>query len=173
MFAAPPALSIAFVLLALALCPPAQAAAKIGQPAPACTLAALGERPLRSLDMLRGKVVYVDFWASWCPPCAKSFPRLDALSKELAGRGFEVLGVNVDEQPGDAEAFLARRPVGFGLAATPRGECPRAFGVEAMPSGYLIDRNGILRSVHAGYRDGDERALRAAVIEVLDADTQP
>ena len=111
--------------------------------------------------------MYLDFWASWCVPCHAAFPRLEALRTEFHERGFEVLGVSLNENRDDALAFLARYPVSFALASDLSGDCPAAFGVEAMPSGYLIDRAGIVRSVFIGFRPSDAGKLRAEVLRWL------
>jgi thiol-disulfide isomerase/thioredoxin len=103
------------------------------------------------LSDLRGKVVLVDFWASWCAPCKASFPALDGLYRELHDRGFEVLAVNVDERRRDADAFLARRSPALTVLFDPKGASPAAFNVRAMPTSALIDRTGTIRFTHEGY----------------------
>lgn len=121
------------------------------------------------LEELRaGKVLYLDFWASWCASCAKSFPFLNALAEELGDRGV-VVAVNLDENPADARAFLARHPVRFPVLFDPGAQCARAFAVEGMPATYLIDRLGQVRYRHLGFRPGEARALRAKALELADA----
>jgi len=142
-------------------------AATVGQPVPACELHPLQGSQRVALDEFRGSVLYVDFWASWCRPCAKSFPFLNAIDEEFRDRGLRVLGVNLDEQVPQAEQFLAKFPARFALAADPSGRCPRAFGVAAMPSSYLIDRKGIVRHVHRGFRSDDAAELREMVQGLL------
>jgi thiol-disulfide isomerase/thioredoxin len=142
-------------------------AAEVGQRAPSCQAKALdGSGPL-DLAGRSGKVVYIDFWASWCGPCVESFPFLDQLHKELKSEGFDVLGVNLDERPADAQAFLHKRPVGFTLVADPEGRCPRVYDVQAMPSSYLVDRQGVIRQVHRGFKSSDKKAIRDQVIQLL------
>jgi thiol-disulfide isomerase/thioredoxin len=137
-------------LLAGAL--PAAAAVAEGAPAPAIVAAPLraGEPPV-SLAGLKGRVVYVDFWASWCVPCRSSMPVLDGLARRFGARGFSVVGVNKDTSPADAERFLRRVPVAFSLVSDADDAIARAFDVKAMPSGYLIDRGGVVRAVHRGF----------------------
>jgi thiol-disulfide isomerase/thioredoxin len=138
-----------------------------GTSAPGCRFAQLAGRPGGDLQQFHGRVVYLDFWASWCAPCAQAFPFLNALHKEFGGRGLAVVGVNVDELPADALRFLQRTPATFAIGADATGSCPRAFGVEAMPTSYLIDRSGTIRHVHAGFRAGDVADLRRRVEQLL------
>jgi len=120
---------------------------------------------------LRGKVLYVDFWASWCGPCAKAFPFLNAMNEKYRDRGLHILAINVDEKAEDAKDFLSRHPASFTLAADSSGRCPADFGVQAMPSSFLIDRNGIVRYVHLGFRTGDAEKIRGEIEQVLSAST--
>lgn len=104
-----------------------------------------------ALASYKGQVVLVDFWASWCVPCRTSFPALDALYKQYRDRGLVVIAVNVDERPSDAQAFLAARPHAMPIALDHKGEAAKAFDVQGMPTSFLIDRDGQIRFVHAGY----------------------
>jgi peroxiredoxin len=122
-----------------------------------------------SLEAMRGKVVYLDFWASWCKPCAVSLPALDDLRKEFPAEDFVVFAVNVDRDPAVARNFLSRRPVGYPSLADPEGQLPVRFGVETMPTSFLIDRNGVIRRVHRGFRKSDVPELRAAIQELVRA----
>jgi thiol-disulfide isomerase/thioredoxin len=114
----------------------------------------------------RGSVVYVDFWASWCVPCRVSMPALEALYRKYRGMGLRVVGVNKDVARADAQRFLERVAVSFPLVADPGDAVARAFGVQAMPSGYLVDRRGVVRYVHRGFTEESASAL-AAEIELL------
>lgn len=120
-----------------------------------------------SLEALGGKVVYVDFWASWCGPCRISFPVLEQLQSELGPDGFEVLAINVDEVESDARQFLSDVPVSYLVVRDADGATPRAFGVMGMPTGYLIDRQGIVREIHQGFRKSDGEQLRNSIVELL------
>jgi thiol-disulfide isomerase/thioredoxin len=116
---------------------------------------------LRS-DYFRGKVLYVDFWASWCGPCRVSLPAMNGIYQEFKGEGFEVLAVNLDKNPADAKRFLKQHPVGY-YVVTDDGSLPRQFGLKGMPTAYLIDRRGTIRRVHEGFRPGDDERLRKQI----------
>lgn len=138
-----------------------------GQPAPHCQLAAMEGNPPVSWQELEGKVVYLDFWASWCVPCRQSFPFMSQMQRELKGQGLEVIAVNLDENLQDAKRFLARHPAQFTVVADVSQQCAQQYAVKAMPSSYLIDRNGIVRKVHLGFRPGEALEFRKAVEQVL------
>ncbi len=158
------------LLLALAACVvPVAAALEPGARVPGVEAVPLQPGAARvSLERLRGRVVYVDFWASWCVPCRNSMPALDALARRHGERGFTVVGVNKDASAADAERFLRRVPVGFSLVSDADDVIARAFGVRAMPSGYLIDRRGVVRRVHRGFTAETAAALEREIAELLE-----
>lgn len=139
-----------------------------GNPAPNCRLDGLAGRPGLNLAELRGRVVYVDFWASWCPHCGPAFRFLNSLEAELAAAGLTVLGVNLDQRRDEAERFLERHPARFALASDASGACPAAFAVTGMPSAYLLDRDGVVRGVHVGFRPGDAAGRREEISRLLE-----
>ena len=145
----------------------AAGALQSGDRAPAVKGARLDGKGQLSLQSERGKVVYLDFWASWCKPCALSLPALDAFRKEFPAKDFTVFAINVDRDPAAARAFLSRRPVGYPSLFDPEGKLPTQFGVETMPTSFLIDRKGVIRRVHRGFRKEDVPELRAAIQELL------
>lgn len=116
---------------------------------------------------LSGRVVLVDFWASWCAPCKASFPALDDLQRTYAGRGFTVLAVSVDDDPRKMKDFLAAHPVSFPVVHDARQQLVAAAGIEAMPTSFLIDRAGTIRFAHAGFKPESTPAELAAEIERL------
>ncbi len=120
-----------------------------------------------SLAAYRGKVVYLDFWASWCGPCAQALPALDQLRQEFPATDFQVVAVNVDREPKLAQAFLKKRPVGYPSALDPKGSLPAQFGVASMPTSFLIDRKGVVRHVQRGFRAGDVAPLREQIQELV------
>jgi peroxiredoxin len=144
----------------------ASAAASVttGQPAPNLRVDAPG---VGTLSDLRGQVVLVDFWASWCKPCAQSFPWLDSLHARLDGQGFTVLAVNVDKQRKKADAFLAAHPVRFPVAFDPAGVAAASWGLPGMPTSFLVDRKGVVRRVHTGFRPEEARETEALIRTLL------
>jgi thiol-disulfide isomerase/thioredoxin len=138
---------------------------------PRCTLMSLdGSERLELRGLHQGKVLYVDFWASWCSSCAQSFPFLNALETDLRGRGFSVVGINLDENPEDAQRFLGRFPAQFTVLADVEAQCARTFGVRGMPASYVIGREGAIRAQHLGFRPNQAKDLRD-LVETLLAET--
>ena len=122
-------------------------------------------------DMLlanRGKVIYLDFWATWCPPCRKSMPALNQLRNELLSSNFEVIAINVDEDPDSAEQYLKNHPVDYPIVLDPSGNCPSTYQLIGMPTSYLLDQNGVIHDVQVGYRKGDIKIIRAKVMALLE-----
>jgi thiol-disulfide isomerase/thioredoxin len=126
------------LLAAIAL--PAEAV-EPGAPAPAFALPQSGGAMV-SLESLRGHLVYVDFWASWCGPCRQSFPWMNEMQSKYGAKGLSVVGINVDKRDADAQRFLQQVPAIFTIVYDPKGEAPAAYGVKAMPSSYLVDAQG-------------------------------
>ena len=123
----------------------------------------------RSVDLknLRGKVVYVDFWASWCAPCRRSFPWMNAMHEKYSAKGLVVVGINVDKKRADADRFLAQVPAQFTVAYDPEGKTPTAYAIKGMPSSVLIDAQGRVIAAHAGFRDDDREMLEAGIRAAL------
>jgi cytochrome c biogenesis protein CcmG, thiol:disulfide interchange protein DsbE len=140
-------------------------AAEVGQPAPPFALP--GRDGNTSLAELRGKVVFLDFWASWCVPCRHSFPWMNQMHAKYASRGLQVLAINVDAKRADADAFLAKVPAQFAIAFDPQGHTPRAYGVKGMPTSVLIGTNGEVLHHHSGFRDDDKGPLEGRIVAAL------
>lgn len=143
------------------------AAQLANKPSPICELTALDGSPVENLQAFKGEVVYVDFWASWCPPCAQSFSFLNQLQQDFGELGLRVIGVNLDERVADADKFLIKHAPEFAIAVDPTKQCAKDFDVIAMPSSYLIDREGVVRYIHRGFRPGETEELRMVVEQLL------
>lgn len=109
-----------------------------------------------SLDQLKGQVVMLNFWASWCGPCRQEMPLLDQMHKRYSSLGFTLLGVNVEANTTDAERWLADTPVSFPILFDKDSKVSKLYNVSAMPSTVFIDRKGNVRYLHKGYKPGDE-----------------
>ncbi len=109
-----------------------------------------------SLSGLRGQVVMINFWASWCAPCRQEFPALDEIYRKYKPMGFAIVGINVESEKADAERFLGMRPVTFPILFDPDNRVSASYGVSAMPTTVLVDRQGRLRWQHRAYKPGDE-----------------
>lgn len=126
-----------------------------------------GLKDLVSLESLKGRVVYLDFWASWCGPCRHSFPFMNQLLEKYRSNGLEVFAINVDEKRADAERFLKEVPAQFTLAFDSKGETAKLFGVKSMPSSYILGRDGQIIEIHRGFRDEDRQSIEAQIVRAL------
>lgn len=154
---------LAALLLALPYAAPALERGDVPPP----LSAPLQDGTMLALESLRGRLVYVDFWASWCAPCMQALPALDALYRKYGERGFTVLAVNVDTRRKAALAMLERIPVSYPVLFDPEGRWPGAFGLRGMPSGYLLDREGRIVYTQAGYKASDLPKLEATIVREL------
>ena len=109
-----------------------------------------------SLAQLKGKVVMLNFWASWCGPCRQEMPLLDQMHKRYSSLGFTLVGVNVDANSKDAVEWLSKTPVSFPVLFDRESKVSAMYDVKAMPSTVFIDRKGTVRALHQGYKAGDE-----------------
>jgi len=160
----------AAILVAMcALCgslPLRAASLAVGQPFPSLTDFALEGTPP---ETAAAKVVIVDFWASWCPPCRAAFPVLEAVQADFGAQGVQVIAVSVDQNRGAMEAFLKRHPVTFAVLRDAGQKLVQRVDVPTMPTTYVLDARGIVRFVHAGF-DGDATRdrLRAEIASLLE-----
>jgi cytochrome c biogenesis protein CcmG/thiol:disulfide interchange protein DsbE len=119
------------------------------------------------LSVYQGKVVYLDFWASWCGPCKQSFPWLQTMKDAYERQGLAVITVDLDRDRADADKFLQRFRPSFEVRFDPQGEIAEFYKVQSMPSSILIDRHGVIRFKHEGFRPIDSPAYEAQVRELL------
>ena len=120
-----------------------------------------------SVPGFKGRVVYLDFWASWCAPCKASFPVLGKWHQQFGPKGFLVLGVSVDESAAEMQAFLKKTPVPFPVVRDAAHKLVAVADVKSMPTSFLIDRKGVIRHVHNGFHAKDETGLAAQITTLL------
>ncbi|WP_343728471.1 choice-of-anchor D domain-containing protein [Duganella sp.] len=162
------AATMAAVAACAVLSLPAPASAlEAGKPAPAFTLN--GPDGAVKLDQYKGKLVYVDFWASWCGPCRQSFPWMNEMQARYGSQGLQIVGINVDAKSDDARNFLAATPARFVIAFDPNGSAPRTYGIKGMPSSVLIGPDGKVLYEHSGFRPADREALESRIKAALGA----
>jgi peroxiredoxin len=145
---------------------PAAAALAPASAAPDFTLRSAEGRNLRLAEQ-RGRVVLVNFWATWCGPCKVEMPHLVKLYEKYKGAGFVLLGVNVDEDPKAAVALATRLGVTFPVLFDAEKTVSRLYALDSMPATVLIDRDGRVRHLHRGYRDGMEATYERQVRELV------
>jgi cytochrome c biogenesis protein CcmG/thiol:disulfide interchange protein DsbE len=120
-----------------------------------------------NLTALRGQVVYLDFWASWCAPCLESFPFMNHLQQTLGPQGLTIIAVNLDRDRSDAERFMLAHPAQFRVVFDPQGVLPQRFSVHGMPSSFVIDRSGSVQLRHEGFRRADRGTLEQQVQSIV------
>lgn len=120
-----------------------------------------------NLDAYRGKVVVVDFWASWCVPCRRSFPWMNEMVAKYADQGLVVIAVNLDRDREDADAFLSEIPADFEIQYDPDASLARKYGVEAMPNSFVFGRDGALVARHLGFKVKKQDEYEAALVTAL------
>jgi len=156
---------IATLLTGILLVMPVTAGVMSGE-APDFTLKSNSGQNIR-LSELRGEVVLINFWASWCGPCRQEMPVLDELHNQYKALGFTVLGVNVEENPQQARKLLKDMPVSFPVLFDDSSVVSKQYDVIAMPSTVLVDRNGNMRYLHKGYKPGLEEVYLEQVRELI------
>lgn len=121
---------------------------------------------------LKGKIVVVDFWASWCKPCKRSFPELEKIHNEYKDKGVVLLGVNVDEKAEDMKKFLAEQKVTFAIVRDKNQKYVAEAGIDAMPTSFVVDATGKIKAVHLGFKGAETvTELRKELDELLKGKT--
>ncbi len=136
-----------------------------------CTI--LAWAPLATADInlnlasYSGKVVIIDFWASWCVPCRRSFPWMNAMHDKYADHGLVIIAVNVDRSADDAARFLAKYPARFDIVYDPQGRLAKEYGVEVMPTSIILDRASEIVARHAGFKVRKQDEYEATIVAAL------
>jgi thiol-disulfide isomerase/thioredoxin len=120
-----------------------------------------------ALPKTEGKVVYLDFWASWCTPCRSSFPVLSGWYEELKSKGLLIIGVSVDEDAVDMQEALKKTPASFPTLHDAQQKLVAAANVDTMPTSFIIDKKGIIRHVHTGFKSKDATELHQQIQALL------
>ncbi len=131
------------------------------------TVPGFADSSLLNISQYKGKVVYVDFWASWCLPCRKSFPWMQAMQAKYMDKGLQIVAVNLDEVSGDANSFLSDFDMNFEIVYDPKGSLAEHFEVKGMPTTLLFDANGDLHSRHIGFKAGKKSEYESAFVKLL------
>ncbi|PKH87445.1 TlpA disulfide reductase family protein [Colwellia sp. Bg11-28] len=137
--------TLALVLFLIAFTASATAAEQVDSPQQSLEQALLKQE---------GKVVYIDFWASWCGPCVKSFPWMNKIQQQYKEQGFTVISINLDADETNAQQFLHDNPASFAVLYDPKGTIAKHFSIQGMPTSMLINRDGVIKYRHSGFFTG-------------------
>jgi len=160
--------SISWMLIILFLSSTLSASSskQMGKDAPDFTLNKLMKSGTVSLSALRGKVVLIDFWATWCPPCKKSLPLLDALDAKY--RNLKVVAINIDDDKENARAFLKQFKLKINAVYDEGKKIVELYDVPVMPTAYLVDQYGKIQYVHSGYNEKSMKKLEFTIRGLVD-----
>lgn len=123
------------------------------------------------LPELAGKVTYIDFWASWCAPCKASFPEMERIYQENTASGFQIVAISVDSTDKAMQRFLDRAKPSFVIVRDVTQKLVADAGIEVMPTSFLVDKNGVIRAVHYGWRGSESsKKLESEIAELLKED---
>jgi len=135
--------------------------------APEFNLPGLQDENPVALEDFRGKVVYLDFWASWCGPCRKAMPLYEALYREIGPERFEILAINLDEERQDALNFITQHPVSYPVLTDPSGTVAEAWGLKVMPTSFLLDPSGRVVKAYPGFETSHLEQIRHDIDTLL------
>lgn len=140
-------------------------AVKVGDSAPTFSIDSLNGQG--KVALATGKVTVVDFWATWCEPCKKSFPKYQELYVKYKASGLEIAAVSVDDEKGSIPAFAKSHGAKFPVGWDNGKKIADQYKPENMPTAYVIDKNGVVKFVHKGYHDGEEKELEKEIKSLL------
>ncbi|GAC21886.1 TlpA disulfide reductase family protein [Paraglaciecola arctica] len=155
-------LSLLFFILSLA-----PLSISFAQQSEAPDFAITHEQLPEKLSALKGQVVYLDFWASWCKPCRKSFPWMNQMHQKYAGQGLQIIAINLDTEKALAKTFLEKVPAQMPIVYDPEGKIASDYQLIGMPSSYLIDKTGKIRFSHKGFFTRSEPLYEQELVLLL------
>ncbi|MFQ5456550.1 MAG: TlpA family protein disulfide reductase [Nitrospirota bacterium] len=158
--------TLSLILLTIFLYYGSGYAAWIGDKAPSFSLKRLDNNGSLSLKEFEGKILFIDFWATWCGPCKKELPALDSLMKEY-NDSLVILAINLDKKKGKIKKFLEKYPVDLPVLLDPEGNIVSKYGARAMPTSFIIDGNGTIKFVHLGFSKKDTDKWRKEIDSIL------
>jgi thiol-disulfide isomerase/thioredoxin len=131
------------------------------------SLVAIASAPDLDLSQYRGKVVYLDFWASWCKPCRQSFPWMNRMQDKYGDQGLVIIAVNLDEDRADADRFLQELPAKFQVVYDPEGRLAEEYKLIGMPTSFIVSRDGVVHSRHSGFHESSPADYEAEIQSLL------
>lgn len=140
--------------------------ASLSQQAPNFRLPTLDNQTIDLADY-RGQVVYLDFWATWCAPCRRSFPWMESMHNKYNEVGLKIIAISLDQKPELIRDFLSAHKASFTVVQDKEGESTETYKVRGMPTSYLIDKKGDIRLTHQGFSEGDKYILDAQIKKLL------
>ena len=126
-----------------------------------------GDKNKVTLSKYKNQVVYLDFWASWCKPCRKSFGFMNNMQERYGKKGLKIIAINLDEDRSAATSFLKNHPANFTIAYDPEGKTPGAYNLSVMPTSYLIDKKGNIIFKHKGFKEDHANQLEQKITQAL------
>jgi len=139
--------------------------------APAPDFKLNGQHKQIKLSDYRGQVIYLDFWASWCQPCRKSFTWMNKMQSLYGNKGFKIIAINLDESRKNANKFLRQIPANFDVVFDPGGNTAESYQVKAMPSSYIIDKLGNVIHANLGFHGKDKKRMEAKIRNLIHQST--
>ena len=149
---------VVLILLLINFTAAATSEQQIGSPQQSLEQALLAEK---------GKVVYIDFWASWCGPCVKSFPWMNKIQQQYKEQGFTVISINLDADEGSARLFLQENQASFAVIYDNKGTIAKHFSIQGMPTSMLINRDGEIKYRHSGFFTGKKNQYEDEIKKLL------
>ena len=122
----------------------------------------------KTVAELKGNVIYVDFWASWCVPCRKSFPWMNEIQAKYKDKSFTILSINLDSDKALADKFLQEVKADFLVSYDPEGDVATRFKLKGMPSSFLINKKGDIVSAHVGFTESKKQKYEQAIVKLID-----